>query len=132
MTRIVIATLFLGAAFGQTFDVASVKPATGNTADFRVYPGGRLHVVGLTVNVILLEAYGLEHYQITGGPAWLGTDRFDIEAKAEGDPTKAQMMAMLQALLADRFQLKVHRESKEGNVYALVVGKSGHKLQPPT
>jgi uncharacterized protein (TIGR03435 family) len=86
----------------------------------------------LTLNVILRQAYGLEHYQITGGPAWLDTDRFDIEAKAAGEPTKEQMMAMLQALLADRFQLKVHRESREGNVYALVVAKGGHKLKPPT
>jgi uncharacterized protein (TIGR03435 family) len=135
MMRTILAILVAAAAFGQTppaFEVASVKPGIGQIVDFRVLPGGRLHITSQTVNVILRQAYGLEHYQITGGPAWLDTDRFDIEAKAEGEPTKAQMMAMLRTLLADRFQLKVHRESKEGNVYALVAAKGGHKLKPPT
>ena len=116
----------------QAFDVASVKPSNTSIADFRVLPGGRLHITGLTLYVILQLAYGVEHYQITGGPTWLYTDSFDIEAKAEGEPNKEQMMAMLDALLADRFQLKVRREPKEGNVYALVVAKGGPKLQPPT
>jgi uncharacterized protein (TIGR03435 family) len=84
------------------------------------------------VNLILRQAYGLEHYQIGGGPVWLSTDDFDIEAKSEGDATREQMMVMLQALLADRFQLKVRRETKEENVYAVVVAKGGHKLKPPT
>jgi uncharacterized protein (TIGR03435 family) len=139
MLRVVFAVLITGAAYGQTpagrrvFDVASVKPAQSRGgADFRVYPGGRLHITQLTLNVILRLAYNLEHYQISGGPAWLDTDRFDIEAKAEGDPTKEQMMAMLRALLADRFQLQVRQESKEENVYALVVAKGGHKLMPPS
>lgn len=136
MSRAFLTILFVSGVFGQqaspSFDVASVKPATGPVADFRVLPGGRLHITGLTLNIILRQAYSVEYYQLTGGPAWLETDRFDIEAKAEGDPTKAQMMTMLQALLADRFQLKVHRESKEGNVYALTVAKNGPKLGPPT
>jgi uncharacterized protein (TIGR03435 family) len=129
--------LVAATAFGQTsspaFDVASVKPGTcARGADFRVLPGGRLHITCLTIDVILREAYGLEHYQISGGPTWLHTDDFDIEAKAEGEPTKAQMMAMLQTLLEDRFQLKVRREQKEQNVYALSVANGGHKLKPPT
>jgi uncharacterized protein (TIGR03435 family) len=74
----------------------------------------------------------VERYQIAGGPVWLNTDSYDIEAKAEGEPNKEQMLTMLRALLADRFSLKVHRESKEGNVYALTVAKGGHKLKPPT
>jgi uncharacterized protein (TIGR03435 family) len=134
--RTVYAILVAAAAFGQTpppaFDVASVKPAAGRSLDFRILPGGRLHITGLTLNVILREAYGVERYQIAGGPAWLDTDGFDIEARAEGEPARDQMLAMLQALLADRFRLKVHRESKEGNVYDLVVAKAGHKLKPPT
>ena len=116
----------------QMFDVASVKPAAGRSADFRNLPGGRLHITCLTLNEILLKAYGVERYQIAGGPVWLNTDSYDIEAKAEGEPNKEQMLTMLRALLADRFSLKVHRESKEGNVYALTVAKGGHKLKPPT
>ncbi len=115
----------------RTFDVASVKPAAGRSVDFRVLPGGRLHVTCVTLTVILQQAYGVERYQIAGGPSWLDTDSYDIEARAEGEPTKEQMLSMLQALLADRFSLKVHRESKEGNVYALTVAKGGHKLTPP-
>ncbi|MGD0869590.1 MAG: TIGR03435 family protein [Bryobacteraceae bacterium] len=140
MIRAVLAILVASAAFGQTapappvFEVASVKPASQpqQGLDFRVYPGGRLHITNLTLNVILQQAYDVKGYQMAGGPAWMDTDRFDVEAKAEGDPTKAQIMAMLQALLADRFQLKVRRESREGNVYALVVAKGGPKLKPPT
>ena len=134
--RTVFAILVAGAAFAQTappaFDVASVKAALGRVVDFRILPGGRLHITALTVNAILRQAYGLERYQITGGPAWLDTDGFDIEAKAEGEIAKERILAMLQALLADRFQLKVHREQREGNVYALVLAKGGHKLNPPT
>ena len=82
--------------------------------------------------MIIQEAYGVKRYQLSGGPAWLHADLFDIEAKAEGDPSRDQMMDMLQTLLADRFQLKVHRETREDNVYALVVAKGGPKLTPST
>jgi uncharacterized protein (TIGR03435 family) len=117
------------------FEVASIKPvpqASGVSLDFRVERGGRLTVTNLTLKVIILQAFGVKQYQIAGGPAWLDTDRFDIAAKAEGDPGRQQMMAMPQALLADRFQLKVHRETKEGNVFVLVAAKGGPKLKPST
>jgi uncharacterized protein (TIGR03435 family) len=134
--RFLLAMLFSGAALGQTarsFDVASVKPSDCRQgADIRLYPGGRLHITCQSVNIILRQAYNLEHYQISGGPPWLGADHFDIEAKAEGDPSKEEMWAMLRTLLADRFQLKVRLETKEENIYALVVAKDGLKLKPPT
>lgn len=128
--------------WGQTtttpsFDVASVKPVTSASGDrepidFRVQPGGRLIITNLRFNVIIREAFGVKGYQIAGGPAWMDTDRFDITAKAEGDPTRKQMMTMLQALLADRFHLMVHRETKEANVYSLVVAKNGPKFKHST
>jgi uncharacterized protein (TIGR03435 family) len=69
--------------------------------------------------------------QISGGPGWIDSDRFDIEAKAEGDASEEMMAGpMLQTLLEDRFRLKVHRETRERPVYALTVAKSGLKLQP--
>jgi uncharacterized protein (TIGR03435 family) len=89
-------------------------------------------MTNVTLRTILQEAYGLKHYQLSGGPGWMNTDTFTIVAKAEGDPTRQQMMAMLQTLLADRFQLKVHREAKEGNVYRMAIAKGGMKLQPST
>jgi uncharacterized protein (TIGR03435 family) len=134
-------TVFASGLFGQTeaaapaFEVASVKPADPNSRggmDFRTAPGGSLTVTRLTLQTLIQEAYGVKRYQIVGGPKWLDSDRFDIAAKAEGDPTRKQMMAMLQTLLADRFQLKVRRETREGNVYALVVAKNGPKLKEPT
>jgi len=117
------------------FDVVSVKPVAVDAReplDFRTYPGGRLKITNQTVKIILREAYGIKGYQLSGGPAWLYAERFDIDAKAEGGLSRAQMMAMLQTLLADRFALKVHRESREGNVYALVVAKDGPKLKEST
>ena len=86
----------------------------------------------MTLKIMVREAFGVKGYQISGGPPWLDIDRFDVMAKAEDDPTRKQMMAMLRALLADRFQLKIHREEKEGHVYALVAPKGGTKLKPST
>jgi uncharacterized protein (TIGR03435 family) len=136
MGLLVLLVILACAAFGQTtptFDVASVKPANANARllDFRVQPGGRLEVVNQTLRLIIMQAFSVKAYQLSGGPSWIDTDRFDIIAKAEGNPTREQVMAMLQTLLADRFQLKVHRESKNSKVYALVVAKNGPKLKPP-
>jgi uncharacterized protein (TIGR03435 family) len=120
------------ASVKPTFEVASVKPSTTPYAVFRLHPGGRLEITCMTLNVIMRQAYAVRYYQIVGGPNWLDADHFDIIATAGTDANRGQMMAMLQTLLADRFQLKVHRESREGNIYALVVGKGGPKLKPPT
>jgi uncharacterized protein (TIGR03435 family) len=62
-----------------------------------------------------------------GGPTWINSERFDIEAKAGCDTTGREMGSMLQVLLEDRFKLKVHRETKDGPVYFLTLSKSGIK-----
>ena len=77
---------------------------------------------------ILGWAYGVREFQVSGAPEWLKQDLFEIDARAEHPSTEAQMKQMVQALLADRFKLKLHRETKEVSVYALVVGKDGPKL----
>ncbi len=77
------------------------------------------------------NAYTLQPFQIAGGPAWIESERYEIDAKAAGNPSRAQIFLMLQSLLEDRFQLHVHRETKELPVYALVPTKSGLKLPPP-
>jgi uncharacterized protein (TIGR03435 family) len=114
------------------FEVATVKlPDPNNRVlDFRVMPGGRLTVTNQPLRILIQQAYDLKPYQISGGAAWMSSDRFDINAKAEGEPTRPQMMAMLQTLLEDRFHLQVHRETKEGDVFLLVVAKNGPKLKP--
>src|SRR5512142_1191498 len=105
------------AAFGQSFEVASVKPADPrqSAVDFVISPGGRLKATNLTLAEMIRESYHVKYYQLSGGPAWLDTARFHIDAKAAGDPSREQMLAMLRALLEDRFQLRVRRESREGS-----------------
>jgi len=79
-------------------------------------------------------AYDVRNYQLLGSPDWVNDDPYDIAAKAEGDSalTVDQVRQLLQALLADRFQLKLHRETKELSIYSLVVGKNGQKLKEAT
>jgi uncharacterized protein (TIGR03435 family) len=75
-------------------------------------------------------AYTARDVQISGGPRWADTELFDIEAKAPGPATIPELRLMVQALLADRFHLKMHRESKEQSVFNLLVGKKGPTLTP--
>src|SRR3954464_8162066 len=97
-------------ASAQTFEVASIK----READ--VVPGMTFSARGSTLTVrnneltnVIDNAYGIRRYQLLGGPGWIESDRYNIQAKAAGDPTREQMMLMTQALLAERFKLKVHR-----------------------
>ena len=115
------------------FEVASVKP-TRNAGPFPfgrigLLPGGRFTAIGATLRELIRAAYGLrEDAQITGGPAWAGADRFDVEGKAAADSSPAQVQAMLKALLADRFKLTAHTESRQLPLYALVMAKSDGKM----
>jgi bla regulator protein blaR1 len=112
------------------FDAASIRPADQKQPlDFRI-SGGRLVVTNQTLEILVRQAYNVKYYQITGGPSWFNADRFDIDAETPGQLSRDQMMAMLQTLLADRFKLNVHRESKEGTVFVLTEAKGGHKLKP--
>jgi uncharacterized protein (TIGR03435 family) len=116
------------------FEAASVKPAppesTDQTIDFQ--PGGRFRATNITLKGLIRTAYDVRGFQISGGPKWLDSVRYDVEAKAAGDPRAPEVRRMIQALLADRFLLKLHRESREIPVYWLVVGKKGPKIQRVT
>jgi uncharacterized protein (TIGR03435 family) len=120
---------------GPSFDVASVKLHKGEVT-FSQDPtprGRRVIATASTLLDLVTYAYGMRYDQISGGPSWAGADHYDIEAKAEGEGsplTAAQSREMVQKLLSDRFQLKVHRETVEAPVFALVVGKNGPKLKP--
>ena len=120
-----------------TFEVASVKPAapiTGNAIRvmMRGGPGtpdpGQITYTNVTVKNVLTNAYGVKSFQISG-PGWLDSERYDIVAKLPRGATKAEFMAMLQNLLAERFKLTLHREKKDLPMYVLVVGKNGPKLK---
>jgi uncharacterized protein (TIGR03435 family) len=122
-----------------TFEVASVKPAaplpTGGGrggVGMRGGPGtatpGQINYTYVPLKQILIAAYGVKAYQLTG-PAWLDSERYDIVAKVPEGATKDQLNLMLRSLLAERFHLTLHRETKELPVYELVVGKNGPKLK---
>ncbi|HET8549924.1 MAG TPA: TIGR03435 family protein [Bryobacteraceae bacterium] len=119
----------------QTFEVASIKPnaASDNRVMMRVQPGGRFTATGVTLKQLIGQAYNVRDFQISGGPGWIGSERYDINAKAETAAERIppeQLRPMLRALLEERFQLKVREESREMPVYALVVAKNGPKLTP--
>ena len=119
-------------AFGQSFEVASVKPNQSGDLGGRteLQPGGRLRAVNVTVRQLLLRAYGVQDFQIVGGPGWISSDRFDIEAKADSSATAGSMAAMLRNLLIERFKLTVHRETRDLPIYALVMARSDGRLGP--
>lgn len=96
-----------------------------------ISPGGRFTARATTLKFLLEWAYGIQPAQHAGGPSWIGVDRYDVAAKAEGNPTDAQMKEMVQSLLAERFQLKLHHERREISAYVISVGKTPPKLFPP-
>jgi uncharacterized protein (TIGR03435 family) len=119
------------------FDVASVKPAapmTGGRIMVRMSGGpgtpdpGQLTYTNVALKNILTAAYNVKGYQISG-PGWLDSERFDIVAKIPKGATKEQFQLMLQNLLSERFKLKLHRETKDLPIYALVVAKNGPKMK---
>jgi uncharacterized protein (TIGR03435 family) len=127
------ALVFAATSIAQTatFDVASVKPSgTGATErSLTQSPGARLTTSNATARMLIMLAYQVMPDQISGGPGWLESDGFDIEAKgADAKATPAQFRRMVQSLLADRFQLKVHRVTNDRSLYALVPAKNGPKL----
>jgi uncharacterized protein (TIGR03435 family) len=114
------------------FEVASIKRNVGGDLSSRFMPSvGRLSVINMKLTDLLATAYEIRDFQISGGPGWIDSERYDIEAKADGKTGPKQMAEpMLQALLEDRFKLRVHRETKELPIYVLTVAKSGLKIQP--
>ena len=119
----------------QSFDVATIKPnaESDNRVMLRLQHGGRFTATGISLKHLISQAYDVRDFQITGGPGWIGSERFDINARAEGLPERVPpgtMRPYLRNLLEDRFKLKTHMETKEMPVYALVVDKTGPKLAP--
>jgi uncharacterized protein (TIGR03435 family) len=114
------------------FEVASIKASKqgGRGRSLLTDPAGRFTTENATLRAIIVFAFGVRDFQISGGPSWLDSDRFDIVAKPQNRSTPAQVPQMVQSLLVDRFKLKFHRETKEMPVFALVVGKNGPKLKP--
>jgi uncharacterized protein (TIGR03435 family) len=139
---------------GQTgqpaFEIASIHPSGKDQREINglyIYPGGRIACRGCTLQYLIMRAFNVEHFQIAGGPAlvdWETGERFEIQARppvsspsAQSNPPSPksapsdEQRQMLQSLLADRFQLRFHREVKDGRVYILTKGRGKLKLTAP-
>jgi bla regulator protein blaR1 len=119
----------------SAFTVASIKPNKSSDDRFmlRPQPGGGLTATGVTLKMLVMFAYGVAAYQISGAPSWMGVERWDIEAKTDGVQGRLprdQFNVLLRRLIEDRFQLKSRRKTMKMPVYALVVTKGGFKPKP--
>ena len=104
------------------FEVASIKPSVGTPLSGQVHvgvqiDGAQFHCSYLSLKDYIRIAYKIKDYQVTG-PDWMASERFDIHAKLPNSAPRDQVMEMLQTLLEQRFQLKMHHDSKEFSVYA--------------
>src|ERR1700689_3259773 len=119
---------FAAFSFGQTgeFELADVHVSAHGTIPFPgrgVLRGGRYEFRTATMVDLIARAYGVDRESVVGGPNWLELDRFDVFAKAPADATPDDLKIMLRALLAERFKLVVHNETKPMPAWALTVGK---------
>ena len=125
-----------------TFEVASVKPSAGGKVFIGLKSPGTFSADNVSLRGLIMEAYGIRAFQISGGPAWTSTEKYDVTAKPRVNPTlekgitrestteeMAEMDLMLRSLLAERFELKVHRQIKDLPVYFLGVAGSGLKVR---
>jgi uncharacterized protein (TIGR03435 family) len=116
------------------FEVATIKPSDPATpgSSMLVGRGGAnlFTTTNSTLADLIVFAYGIHARQLTGGPSWLGSDKYDLNAKPDqpGIPNVTQLRTMVQKLLADRFQLAFHRDKKELSAYIITVAKSGPKM----
>jgi len=140
--RMIAVLAMASACLAQTeFEVASVKPNTSLSTDsnFNRMPGGGISAINVTLRDLITFAYDIRDYQLSGGPNWLGKDRYDLVAKSNhDDPAGPQapfeeafrlIRLKMRALLADRFKLAIHTETREMPVYALVIAKNGPQLE---
>jgi uncharacterized protein (TIGR03435 family) len=130
----IVIVLLTCAALAQTppasFEVATVKlNKSGDRAMGNHFDPERGTWTNTPLRVLITNAYRVQSDQLLGGPDWIRSERWDIEAKTEGATTTQQKFRMLQPLLEDRFKLKVHRETREMPEYRLVIAKRGSKLR---
>jgi uncharacterized protein (TIGR03435 family) len=136
MKHTLLLVCLAGLIAAQEFEVATIKPSAPHSggplrAGLQMAPGGRLIATNFTLKMLIEQAYQVKDFQISGGPAWLGTERFDINAKGAGDGPIGpnSLRPFLASLLKERFHLEFHRERKEAAVYHLVQAKGGTKLK---
>ena len=140
--RVAITAFFLLSTVGalaqtnedsSAYDIVSVKPSPPGSPPGGVDPlpsGTGYKGDATTVKSMISVMYRIPIRQIVGGPEWLGEDKFDVAAISDQPHTTDELHLMFQKMLADRFHLKVHTETKAGRIYALAITKSGAKLTP--
>src|SRR5262249_55171186 len=114
------------------FEVASIKltaPNYGGSSAAAPASGNTLSLKGMSLKQLIQLAYTLPSDFVSGGPSWVDSVRYDIEAKAEGKASQQERLEMLKTLLAERFKLTFHYESKETSTYVLTAGKNNLKLR---
>ena len=136
----VVAVLSAGSSFAQTptFEVASIKPSAPDTprgGGFGVSPSGLLQVQGISLAELIQAAYSdgrpFFRFQLTGGPDWLDSARFDITASSTvRNATPAQAMAIVKAILTERFKLVVRQQTTEAPIYVLTLANKDGSLGP--
>lgn len=122
--------VFAGLLFGQpAIEVASIKPADpALTAMNNHFSADRFSLINYAAKALIEDSFGVRDYQVLNAPDWTGSERWTLEVKTTAPTNYQQKIQLLQPLLADRFQLKYHRETRIMNVYSLVVAKGGPKL----
>ena len=122
-----------------SFEAASVRPNKSGEqgSSIRRQPGGRLTATNMPLRALITFAYQLQPFQLVGDPGWLRTETFDIVAKMAGDPAPVApdagpdpLMLAMRTLLAERFKMAVHRETREMDIYALVLARPDGKPAP--
>jgi uncharacterized protein (TIGR03435 family) len=131
-------TVMMAVAAAQSFDVVSIRRNTngGTAGNVRPQPGGRVVMTNAPMVRLIRAAYPLPSGQLIGAPAWVDTERYDVDARARGPASATEIETMLRALLADRMKLVARVEPREQDVYALVParvdGRAGPGLRPAT
>ena len=134
LRSLALIALLSASAFCQSSKLDSVEISTPQPGDqittYGILPNGHVYFRNTTLRTIIAAAYDLDVSRVTGGPTWLDSDRFNIEARTSPASTQSERLAMLQALLAERFKLALHHEKHVRFAYALRVSKDGPKMKP--
>jgi uncharacterized protein (TIGR03435 family) len=124
----------LPSAGALRYEVASIKRNNGDAKQMivlqRFLPGGGFEGINVTLGSVIRLAYGLQDFQMVGGPKWVNTDRFDIQVRGPQGATESEAPRRLQSLLAERFALTAHSEKRDHPIYALVLARADRSLGP--
>jgi uncharacterized protein (TIGR03435 family) len=124
----------VGQSQALSFEVASIKPNVSGLrgSGFPPPKDGRFNATNVTLKDLILYAYHLQGFQLSGTQGWMESDHYDVVAKAEGTATENEIRRMVQPLLADHFKLSVHQGEKQLPIYALVIARDGLKMPHTT